>query len=104
MKRVVVTSINWKETIEVDETIFDDYKLEACTQAMERAINNGSLTVTALLQCWVEPKNTKSKKNVSVYNTYKILINAGFHSKAEILRSVFLSKTKVDLADEPIKG
>jgi hypothetical protein len=39
-----------------------------------------------------------------VYNTYKILINAGFHSKAEILRSVFLSKTKVDLADEPIKG
>jgi hypothetical protein len=101
MKKVVVTSINWKETIEVDETIFDDYKLEACTQAMERAINNGSLTVTALLQCWVEPK---SKKNVSVYNTYKILINAGFHSKAEILRSVFLSKTKVDLADEPIKG
>lgn len=104
MKKIVVTSLNWKEIIEVDETIFDDCKLEACTQAMERAISNGSLTVTALLQCWVQPKNPKSKRNVSVYNTYKILINAGFHSKAEILRSVFLSKTKVDLANEPIKG
>ena len=104
MKRVVVTSLNWKEIVEVDESIFEDYKVEACTQAMERAISDGNSTVTALLQCWLEPKNGKSKKTVSVYNTYKILINAGFHSKAEILRSVFLSRTKVDLADEPIKG
>ena len=104
MKRVVVTSLNWKEIVEVDESIFEDYKVEACTQAMERAISDGNSTVTALLQCWLEPKNDKSKKIVSVYNTYKILINAGFHSKAEILRSVFLSRTKVDLADEPIKG
>lgn len=104
MKKIVVTSINWKETVEVDDSIFDDYKLEACTQAMERALKHGSSTVTALLQCWVEPKSPKAKKTVSVYNTYKILINAGFHDKAEILRSVFLSKTKVDLANEPIKG
>ncbi len=104
MKKVVVTSLNWKETIEVDNLIFDDYKLEACTQAIERVLKHGNLSVTALLQCWVEPKSPKAKKIVSVYNTYKILINAGFHSKAEILRSVFLSKTKVDLADEPIKG
>jgi hypothetical protein len=104
MKKIVVTSLNWKEIVEVDNSIFDDYKVEACTQAMERAISNGNSTVTALLQCWLEPKNNKSKKTVSVYNTYKILINAGFHSKAEILRSVFLSRTKVDLADEPIKG
>lgn len=104
MKKVVVTSTNWKEIVEVDESIFDDYKLEACTQAIERALKNGNSTVTALLQCWIEPRNPKSKRNISIYNTYKILINAGFHSKAEILRSVFLSKTKVDLADEPIKG
>lgn len=104
MKRIVVTSTNWKETIEVDEKIFDDYKLEACTQAIEKALKDGNSTVTALLQCWIEPKSEKSKKNISVYNTYKILINAGFHSKAEILRAVFLSKTKVDLANEPIKG
>ena len=64
MKRVVVTSLNWKETVEVDESIFEDYKVEACTQAMERAISDGNSTVTALLQCWLEPKNNKSKKTV----------------------------------------
>jgi len=104
MKTVVVTSYNWKHIIEVDETIFDDYKLEACTQAIERAMKDGNSNVTALLQCWVVPKNSKAKKSVTVYNTYKILINAGMHSKAEILRKVFLIKTKVDLAKEPIKG
>ena len=51
MKKIVVTSLNWKEIVEVDDSIFDDYKVEACTQAMERAINNGNSTVTALLQC-----------------------------------------------------
>jgi hypothetical protein len=104
MKKVIVTSINWKELIEVDETIFDDYKLEACTQAIEKALIGGMTTVSALLQCWDEHQNYKLSKNISVYNTYKILINAGYHSKAEILRSVFLSKTSVDLAEEPIKG
>lgn len=104
MKTVVVTSVNWKHIIEVDDKIFDDYKLEACTQAIERAMMNGNSTVTALLQCWVEPKSPKTKKNVTVYNTYKILINAGLYSKAETLRTIFLSKTKVDLAKEPIKG
>ena len=104
MKTVVVTSVNWKHIIEVDDKIFDDYKLEACTQAIERAMMEGNSTVTALLQCWVEPKSQKTKKNVTVYNTYKILINAAMHSKAEILRKVFLMQTKVDLAKEPIKG
>ena len=39
-----------------------------------------------------------------MYNTYKLLINAGFHVKAEILRSFFLHETKIDLAKEPIKA
>lgn len=104
MKTVVVTSVNWKQIIEVDETLFDDYKLEACTQAIEKSMSRGNTTVSALLQCWLLPKNPKAKKNISVYNTYKILINAGLYSKAETLRTIFLSKTKVDLAKEPIKG
>ena len=73
MKKIVVTSLNWKEIVEVDDSIFDDYKVEACTQAMERAISNGNSTVTALLQCWLEPKNDKSKKTVSVYNRLSLL-------------------------------
>jgi hypothetical protein len=40
MKKIVVTSLNWKEIVEVDDSIFDDYKVEACTQAMERAIRS----------------------------------------------------------------
>lgn len=103
MKKVTVTSTTWKTTIEVDEKIFDDYKLEACTQALEKMLKDGNTLVTALLQCWDEPVKKQGKK-INIYNTYKILINAGFHEKAEVLRSVFLIKTNVDLAEEPIKG
>ena len=38
MKKVTVTSTTWKMTIDVDEKIFDDYRLEACTQALEKVI------------------------------------------------------------------
>ena len=103
MKKVTVTSTTWKTTIEVDEKIFDDYKLEACTQALEKVIQTGNTLVTALIQCWDEPVKKQGKK-ISIYNTYKLLINAGFHEKAEVLRSIFFMKTNVDLAEEPIKG
>ena len=82
---------------------FDDYRLEACTQALEKVIQTGNTLVTALIQCWDEPVKKQGKK-ISIYNTYKLLINAGFHEKAEVLRSIFFMKTNVDLAEEPIKG
>ena len=62
MKKVTVTSTTWKTTIEVDEKIFDDYKLEACTQALEKMLKDGNTLVTALLQCWDEPVKKQGKK------------------------------------------
>jgi Fe2+ or Zn2+ uptake regulation protein len=60
------------------------------------------LKVTPVIQAWEVNKNKKIKP--TVYNTYKLLTNAGFYSKAELLRSFFLHETKIDLAKEPIRA
>lgn len=102
MKKVIVKGHDWIETINVDNNIFDDYIIEACTQALEKKINEGMLKVTPVIQAWEVNKNKKVKP--TVYNTYKLLTNAGFYSKAELLRSFFLHETKIDLAKEPIRA
>lgn len=100
MKKIIVRGHDWTETITVDNTIFDDYIIEACTQALEKKIENGLSKVTPVVQAWEDTK----RKKVTIYNTYKLLINAGFYTKAELLRSFFLHETKIDLAKEPIKS
>lgn len=102
MKKIIVKGHDWTESITVDNTIFDDYMIEACTQALEKRMYEGMLKITPVIQAWEDTKNKKSK--ITMYNTYKLLINAGFHEKAEILRSFFLHETKIDLAKEPIKA
>lgn len=102
MKKIIVKGHDWTESITVDNTIFDDYMIEACTQALEKRMYEGMLKITPVIQAWEYTKNKKSK--ITMYNTYKLLINAGFHEKAEILRSFFLHETKIDLAKEPIKA
>jgi hypothetical protein len=102
MKKIIVKGHDWIEIITVDNTIFDDYMIEACTQALEKRIHEGMLKITPVIQAWEDGKNKKLK--MIMYNTYKLLINAGFHVKAEILRSFFLHETKIDLAKEPIKA
>lgn len=102
MKKIIVKGHDWIETITVDNRIFDDYIIEACTQALEKRIKDGMLKITPVIQSWEHNKN--KKLNITMYNTYKLLINAGYHDKAEILRSFFLHETKIDLAKEPIKA
>ena len=102
MKKITVKGHDWIETINVDNTIFDDYIIEACTQALEKKIHEGMLKVTPVIQAWEETK--RKKTNVTIYNTYKLLVNGGFHTKAELLRSFFLHETKIDLAKEPLKA
>lgn len=104
MKTVIVKCANWSETVEIDEKIFDDYGSEACTRVIEKKFKEKSCNVSAFLQCVFLKKDKKPGKKLCIYNTYKILINAGFHKKAEILRQIFLKDTKIDLALEPIKG
>jgi len=102
MKNIIVKGHDWVELITVDNDLFDDYVIEACTQALEKRIRDGMTKITPVIQVWEDSKNKKTK--IHVYNTYKLLINAGFHTKAELLRSFFLHETKIDLAKEPIKA
>lgn len=98
-KTIVVKCNNWTQEIDVDIEIFDDVLLEACTRGLENAIKNGNLTVTPYIQAG--EKNTSS---ITIYNTYKILINAGYHSFAKALRDRVKMDSKVDLEKEPIKS
>lgn len=104
MKNVFVKCGKWTQTMSIDETIFDEYKVEACTRAIESRFKNGDVSITAFMQCSDILKNNRVSKTCSIYNTYKILINAGFHIKAELLRNICLRESDVDLAQEPIKG
>jgi hypothetical protein len=41
---------------------------------------------------------------IHVYNTYIVLINAGYHKYAENLRLRFMEDSGIDLKEEPIKS
>jgi hypothetical protein len=102
MKTILVKCAKWEEMIEIDDTIFDDFKAEACTRCIEKHFRSGKFNVSAFMHCSLVVKG-KTKK-LSTYNTYKILINAGYHRHAEVLREMFLEENKIDLAMEPIMG
>jgi hypothetical protein len=46
----------------------------------------------------------KKKAKFATYNTYKVLINAGFHAHAERLREFYKKGSKIDLATEPLQS
>lgn len=104
MKTIIVKCADWTEVVNIDETIFEDFCAEACTRIIEKKFKEQLCNVSAFMQCVVVNKNKKPSKKIQIYNTYKILINASFYKKAEVLREIFLNDTKVDLALEPIKG
>lgn len=100
-----VRTANWSMEVEVDEDIFDDPYVEACTRCIELKLkksDGGSdfLVNPVMLVKSDKRKNSKEK----VINTYKILLNAGLPSKAETLRKIFFMSTEVDLAHEPLSS
>ena len=105
MKKVTVCIDKDRYEIEIDDSIFDDYKLEGCTQIMERLITNGDYRIPAFMFC-EEADNTKIKIQIKcgTYNSYKIMINAGYYVMAEKLRMAFFKTDRLDLADEPIQN
>jgi len=103
-----VNTADWNIIVAVNEEVFDDPYVEACTQALEIKMGllndvHKDLLVNPVMVC---TKVLKSKKNTpSRYiNTYKILQNAGSPKKAEILRNIFLKSVQVDLAKEPLSA
>jgi hypothetical protein len=98
-KIVWVHSVNWEKTVSVDSDIFDDVLGEACTRVLSENIKENNMTVSPFIEA-----RLKNGKQIYIYNTYKILINAGYYTYAENLRTNFKSQTQIDLKNEPIRG
>jgi len=98
-KKVWVHSANWEKNLSIDDDIFDDVLAEACTRAITENLKEKNMIVSPFMEA-----KLKNGKRVYIYNTYKILINAGYHTFAENLRFNFKNQTRVDLKNEPIRG
>ena len=98
LKTVVVrlTADNTSE-FEIDGESFNDEFMEAATRAVEKTKKNRGI-IHPVISCWY--KNTPDK--VQMYNSYWVLINAGCHNKAEVLREKFKMQHNVDLSKEPV--
>jgi len=105
MRTIWVKTANWHKVIEIDETLFENVFIEACTQAIEiktkETMPGQDFLVNAVMYCSDLYSKNKDDQD-KVVNTYKILVNAGKHERAALLRQVFLKKIKMDLNNEPI--
>ncbi len=103
--KYLVKSADWSMTVNVNEEIFDDPHIEACTRCIENKLNilkeNDDFNVNPIMFVKsLKRKNCKEK----IVNTYKVLLNAGFYNRAEFLRVKFYESTDVDLALEPLSS
>ena len=104
LKKIVVKCASlWMDELEIDSDIFDDAYMEAATRAIEKRKEEPGFKVTVILECW-EKKDFKKPDKHFCYNTYRILINAAMHEKAEMLRMNFLQMHGIDLQKESLKG
>ena len=100
-----VSTADWSLDVYVDESIFDDPHVEACTRGIEMKIEKLKEGDDFLVNPIMYVKSLKRKNaRQKVINTYKILLNAGLPSRAEMLRKVFYMNTSLDLAKEPLSS
>ncbi|MEI6598356.1 MAG: hypothetical protein WCL22_04870 [bacterium] len=96
---------DWYSVIQVENDIFDDGYIEACTRAMEirvkQLVTNNDLLVNPAMICKHMDKPTSKERYI---NTYKILLNAGMPHRANLLRSTFMQNVEIDLASEPMSA
>jgi hypothetical protein len=103
--KYTVKSANWSMTVSVNEEIFDDPHIEACTRCIENKIDKLDPDEDFLVNPIMFVKSLKRKNSKEkIVNTYKVLLNAGFPSRAEMLRKIFYDSTEVDLAIEPLSS
>lgn len=87
---------------DINSEIFDDVLLEAATRFAEQHVKKQNVKIAPILTAW-EKKDTKNYEKYFCYNTYYIIINAGFHKKAEIMRKNFMAATGIDLKQEKLR-
>ena len=103
--KYTVKSANWSMTVSVNEEIFDDPHIEACTRCIENKIDKLDPDEDFLVNPIMFVKSLKRKNSKEkIVNTYKVLLNAGLPNRAELLRKVFYDTTDVDLAIEPLSS
>ena len=103
--KYTVKSANWSMTVSVNEEIFDDPHIEACTRCIENKIDKLEPEEDFLVNPIMFVKSLKRKNSKEkIVNTYKVLLNASFPFRAETLRRVFYDSTDVDLAKEPLSS
>lgn len=95
-------SLNLKE-FEVDSDIFEDVYLEAATRFAEDHVKQPGAKIAPILSTY-EKKDKKDYDKHLCYNSYFIIINAGFHKKAENMRANFKKQFNIDLAKETLKS
>ena len=103
LKKVIVKCLDWTEEFSIDPEIFDDIYMEAATRALEKRKDGEKFLVTVVMECYVKSDAKKSNKHF-VYNTYFVLVNAGLHFKAEMMRLNFLKSHGIDLRKESLRG
>ena len=91
-----------KKQFDIDSEIFDDILLEAATRFAEQHVKKKNVRMAPILTAW-DKKNTNNFEKYYCYNSYFVVINAGFHKKAEIMRKNFLAATGIDLKLEKMK-
>ena len=103
LKVVVVKCAKfWEHQFEIDSDIFDDIYMEAATRAIEK-LKDEEFKLTIVLECWEQKDADKPDKHFC-YNSYFVLVNAGLHQKAEMLRMNFLQEHQLDIQKESIKS
>jgi hypothetical protein len=95
-------SLDIKE-YDVDAEIFDDIYLEAATRFAEQHVKKQNVKIAPILTAY-EKKDEKDFDKHYCYNSYYIIINAGFYKKAEIMRKNFLMVVGIDLQKESLKS
>lgn len=97
---VVCLSEDNKQEFDIDTEIFDDPYAEAITRAIEQSRKIKGKLVRPITECWEK----KNPKKTYLYNSYRLLLNAGCYSKAEDLRIKLKMQSNIDLAKEPLHG
>ncbi len=87
----------------IDSDIFDDIYLEAATRFVERYINQKHVKIAPILSTY-EKIDVKNFNKHYCYNSYFVIVNAGFHKKAENMRKNFLAASGMDLQKEKLKS
>lgn len=103
LKKIIVRCLDWEEEFSIDPDLFDDMYVEAATRALEKRKDGEKFLVTVVMECYLK-KDEKNAEKHFVYNTYFVLINAGLHFKAEMMRLNFLKSHGIDLRKESLKG